>query len=235
MASAQKQEADRIREEYHRREREIGSDFYSLQRPSNLFVRHGQERALLRALIRANCLPLESKRILEVGCGRGQWFATFEALGAQRDLLCGIELDAERGGACSERFPRADVRIGDATELPWEDGTFDVVFQSTVFTSVLDQEVKLQLAKEMLRVVKDEGTLLWYDFHYNNPRNANVRGIGRSEIARLFPNCSIWLRRATLAPPIIRKVVPFSWTLASSLQSLYFLNTHLIGFIKKYG
>lgn len=235
MAAPPKQELDRIREEYHRREREIGSDFYSLQRPSNLFVRHGQERALLRAITRSQCLPLEGKRILEIGCGRGQWLVTFETLGANRDRLAGIELDAERGGACAVRFPLADIRIGDATELPWEDGTFDIVFQSTVFTSVLDNDLKMKLSKEMLRVVKDEGVLLWYDFHYNNPRNANVRGIGRREISQLFPDCDVWLRRATLAPPIIRKLVPISWTMAALLESLSFLNTHLIGYIKKRG
>lgn len=234
MAAPRKQELDRIRDEYQRREREIGSDFYSMQRPSNLFVRHGQERALLRALESSKCLPLEGKRILEVGCGRGQWFVTFECLGANRDRLAGIELDAERGQACAERFPLADIRIGDAATLPWEDGTFDIVFQSTVFTSVLDSELKATLAKEMLRVKKAGGILLWYDFHCNNPRNANVKGIGRHEISQLFPDCDIWLRRATLAPPIIRKLVPISWTFAALMESLSFLNTHLIGHIKEH-
>jgi len=104
-----------------------------------------------------------------------------------------------------------------------------------VLTSVLDDEVKHQLAQEMLRVVKDDGILLWYDFRYNNPRNPNVRGIGRREIARLFPSCYIWLRRVTLAPPIARTVAPVSWTLAALLESLYFMNTHYIGTIKKRG
>ncbi len=235
MASTHKQETDRIREEFHRRERELGPDFYALHHPGNLFVRHGQEQALLRALLHSESVPLENQRILEIGCGRGQWFVTFETLGAQRDKLAGIELDAERGGACAERFPHADIRIGDATRLPWDDGSFDIVFQSTVLTSVLDDEVKHQLAQEMLRVVKDDGILLWYDFRYNNPRNPNVRGIGRREIARLFPSCYIWLRRVTLAPPIARTVAPVSWTLAALLESLYFMNTHYIGTIKKRG
>lgn len=235
MASTHKQESDRIREEFHRREREMEPDFYALHRPGNLFVRHGQERALLTALIRSESVPLGDKRILEIGCGRGQWFVTFETLGARRDKLAGIELDVERGQACAERFPHADIRIGDATQLPWDDGALDIVFQSTVFTSVLDDQVKQRLAQEMLRVVKQDGVLLWYDLHRNNPRNPNVRGIGRREIARLFPSCYIWLRRATLAPPIARKVVPVSSTIATLLESLNFLNTHNIGYIKKPG
>ncbi len=229
------QETDRIRNEYRRRDRELGSEFYGLHRPGNLFVRHGQERALLQALLRSQSVPLEDKRILEIGCGRGQWFVTFETLGAQPDHMAGIELDADRAEDCAVRFPPADIRVGDATQLPWDDGTFDIVFQSTVLTSVLDPKVKTQLANEMLRVVKEDGVLLWYDFQYNNPKNPNVRGIGRREIARLFPSCYIWLRRATLAPPIARAVVPISWVFATLLESLYFLNTHYIGYIKKRG
>ncbi len=229
------QEADRIREEYNRRELEIASDYYALHRPENLFMRHGQERAILRSLIHSESTPLNNKRILEIGCGQGQWFATFETLGAEPNHLAGIELDAGRGEACAKRFPHADVRVGDASQLPWDDGTFDIVFQSTVFTSVLDLDFKRQLAQEMLRVVKDDGILLWYDFQYNNPRNANVRGIKRREIAQLFPSCYIWLRRTTLAPPIVRRLAPVSWTIASLLDSLSFLNTHYSGYIKKLG
>ena len=41
--------------------------------------------------------------------------------------------------------------------------------------------MKQKVAAEMLRVVKPQGLILWYDFRYNNPRNSNVRGIGAAE------------------------------------------------------
>ena len=235
MASASNLESQRILEEYDRRERALGEEFYALHRPGNLFVRHGQERALLRALSRAACLPLANKRILEIGCGRGQWFVTYECLCAKRHSLAGIDLEAQRAAECAQRFAGADIRVGDATKLPWEDRSFDIVFQSTVFTSVLDAAVKPALAAEMLRVVKDTGAILWYDFRYNNPRNPHVRGIRHSEIKRLFPGCEIWLRRATLAPPLARRLVPWSWTFAALVEATQLLNTHLVGYIKKRG
>jgi hypothetical protein len=43
-------ETDRILEEHRRREHEIPAGFYDLDRPANLFLRHGQERALRGAL-----------------------------------------------------------------------------------------------------------------------------------------------------------------------------------------
>jgi hypothetical protein len=54
----QTQEAQRIIEEYSRREREIPADFYALWRPANLYIWQGHERAVLRGLSRAGLLPL---------------------------------------------------------------------------------------------------------------------------------------------------------------------------------
>jgi SAM-dependent methyltransferase len=225
-------EAARIRAEYERREREIGRDFYALTSPPNLFARHGQERALLRGLRTANALPLESKRILEIGCGRGQWFGVFEDFGAVRQQLAGIDLDATRVGEAHARWPDADIRVGDATSLPWSDDSFDIVFQSTVFTSILDDEVRRACAREMLRVLARGGSIIWYDFRYDNPSNANVRGIPTREIAALFPSCTVNVEPVTLAPPLARRIVPHSWLLARGLERLRVLNTHLLAVIR---
>ena len=54
----------------------------------------------------------------------------------------------------------------------------------------------------MIRVVKNEGMILWYDYHVNNPWNPDVRGVKKQEILRLFPSCQIRVQRTTLAPPL---------------------------------
>src|SRR5215467_6730268 len=80
--------------------------------------------------------------------------------------------------------------------------------------------MKRQMASEMCRVLKPDGLILWYDYHMNNPWNAGVRGVKKREIHRLFPGCSIDLRRITLAPPFARWIVPRSWLLAYLLERL---------------
>jgi SAM-dependent methyltransferase len=230
---ANDQETRRILGEYQRRAREIPADFYALSRPANLFYRHGQERALLAALRKAALLPLQDRLILDVGCGTGQWYSAFENFGAARANLAGIELNPDRARSCSRSFPGIDVRTGDATSLPWMSESFDLVFQSTVFTSILDFEMKQAIAREMLRVLKPGGVIFWYDFTYNNPRNSQVRGIGRLEIRRLFPGCAVEVRRVTLAPPVARRLVPVSWFLACLLEELKLLNTHCFGVIRR--
>lgn len=225
-------EAARIRAEYARREREIGREFYALTTPANLFVRHGQQRALLDTLRTGGLLPLAEKRVLEVGCGRGQWLTVFEDFGVRRENLAGIDLDASRLAEAEHRYPGADLRVGDATALPWPSASFDIVFQSTVFTSILDGEVRRRVAAEMRRVVRPGGVVLWYDFRYDNPRNAHVRGIGAAEIRELFGGCAVTLTPVTLATPLSRLIVPKSWLLASTLERLGVLNTHYVGLIR---
>ena len=51
---------------------------------------------------------------------------------------------------------------------------FDIVMQYTVFTSVLDYEVKKRIAREMVRVSKKNGSIIWYDMRITNPSNLNI-------------------------------------------------------------
>jgi ubiquinone/menaquinone biosynthesis C-methylase UbiE len=167
-----------------------------------------------------------------VGCGSGEGLlTTFEEFGIERSDISAIDLSSERTAACSARFGGADIRVGDAGSLPWEDEMFDIVFQATVFTSILDQDAKQQVAKEMLRVLKPAGCIVWYDFIWDNPRNNQVKGIKLSELRTLFPETSICAKRITLAPPLARKIVPFSWSLASMLERLVVLNTHYMALV----
>jgi ubiquinone/menaquinone biosynthesis C-methylase UbiE len=226
------QEVERIRQEYARRSREIAPDFYALDRPANLFARHGQERALRRALEVGGLLPLAGRRFLEVGCGSGGWLGLLTRLGAEPQRLAGIDLDGERVTQARRHFPEADLRPGDAATLPWPDDHFDAVVQSTVFSSILDAALQDQVAAEMLRVLRPGGGVIWYDFFVNNPKNPHVRGVPPRRIRTLFPGASMRAWRVTLAPPLARRVVPWSWTLATVLEGLRLFNTHTLALVR---
>jgi SAM-dependent methyltransferase len=226
-------EAKRIVAEYARRDRELPSDLYALHRPANLYIQHGHEQALLWGLRKAGMAPLDDRRVLDVGCGFGEWLGVFERFGARRDRLAGIDLNESRVSVAAASYTAADVRLGDAAQLPWGDQTFDVVFQRTIVSSILDLEIKKRVAAEMLRVLRPEGAILWLEFAYNNPSNRNVRGIGFRELRRLFPDCRIRSRSVTLAPPLARRFVPVSWTLARVVESLRVLNTHYLAVIQR--
>jgi SAM-dependent methyltransferase len=226
-------EADRILAEYARRAEEVPAELYAPTNPAHLFIRQSLERALVRMLGEAGALPLSGRRVLDVGCGYGQWLADLETLGAERRLLAGIDLVPERVEKARARLGGADIREGDASELPFEEGAFDLVLQSMMFSSILDASVKRRAAAEMSRVLAPGGLVLWYDFFVNNPRNPNVRGVGRREVEELFPGFDLRWRRVTLAPPLLRALAPRLRPLAGALQGLRVLNTHALATLSR--
>lgn len=193
-----------------------------------------RERRFLSLLRENGCVPLSDKRILEIGCGKGELLREVVKWGAEPENVVGVELLDDRVSDAVRLCP-GGTRIvrGNAANLDFPDGSFDLVLQSTVFTSVLDQRTKSRMASEMLRVLKPDGLILWYDYHMNNPRNSDVRGVGRREIHGLFRGCAIELRRITLAPPLARLLAPYSWLLCYLLSKVPILCTHYIGVIRK--
>ena len=156
--------------------------------------------------------------------------------GARPENFAGIDLLPERVEKAGILCPSGvTIKVGSAAKLNFPDGSFDLVLQSTVLTSVVDPSLKRQIASEMLRVVKEKGLLLWYDYLVNNPWNPDVRGINKGEIARLFPGCKIELRLITLAPPLCRRLALYSWSACYLLERLRVFNTHYLGVITKRG
>ncbi len=164
---------------------------------------------------------------MELGC------LSFFKWGADPAALCGIDLSAARIEHARQRIPQADLRAGSASELPWPAQSFDLVTQFTVFTSILDPALKRAVAAEMVRILKPDGAILWFDFRVNNPANSHVRGIPAREIRSLFAGCEIALASALLAPPLGRLIARWSWTLAELLHALPFFRTHYVGLIRK--
>jgi len=84
----------------------------------------------------------------------------FIKYGATPENLYGIDLLSDRMETAKRLSPHLNFYLGSATELPFEDEFFDIVMQFTVFTSVLDTEMKQKIAKEMFRVLKLEGIII---------------------------------------------------------------------------
>jgi ubiquinone/menaquinone biosynthesis C-methylase UbiE len=227
------QERNRVQAEYARRRREIPADRYAPWDPAEMFMRTNRRRSAARLLRACGVFPSAGARCLEVGVGELGWLPALVDWGVRAKDLSGIDLDTPHIEAAREAVPSADLRVGDATALPWDDGTFDLVIASTLFTSILDTRVRKQVASEIARVLRVGGALLWYDFAFDNPRNANVKKVERRELIELFPTLGGRIERITLAPPITRFIAPRSWTIATLLETLPWLRTHLIGVLVK--
>ena len=221
-----------IRERYARRP--CTDSRYSWFSPGHLFVVQERERRVLDLLARSGCLPISTKKILEVGCGTGYWLREFLKWGARPENVVGVDLLASRVAEARRLCPSAlSLVCGSASALGFPNASFDLVLQSTVFTSILDPEVRGRVAAEMLRVLKPNGLILWYDFHVDNPHNRDVKGVRKREVFRLFSGCEVRLRRITLAPPIARLLAPHSRLRLPWLEKIPWLCTHYLGVVRK--
>ena len=232
-SSARARERERIVAEYRRREAAVATDLYAAWNPAAQHLVHARKRLAAGLLHRAGLFPDARTCCLEVGYGRCGWLADLIGWGARERNLYGVEIDPRRAVHARLRLPAARLTIADAARLPWPVDSFHLVVMSTVLTSILDPEVRRQIAAETVRVIRPGGALLWYDFAIDNPSNTAVSGIGRREIRRLFPELRGPVRSTTLAPPIARRIAPHSWWLAELLESLPLLRTHLLGVLVK--
>jgi ubiquinone/menaquinone biosynthesis C-methylase UbiE len=226
-------ERDRMRREYERRARDIAADRYASWQPSMQFMLEKRSNLAAAMLKQLNRMPGARDKCLEVGFGTGAWLHQLAEWGVSESNLHGIELDEARVTETRPFFPSADLRVGDAVDLPWREGEFQLVVASTLFTSVLDLSVRRLIANQIYRVLAPGGVLLWYDFAINNPRNVNVRKITRKEVTALFPDLRGQIKSVTLAPPLTRVVAPRSRAIANFLEAIPFLRTHLLAVLMK--
>ena len=218
----------RLRAEYAERARRVDkTDRYSLFNPAQLFAIQQRQRVILMCLRQHGFYPLHERRILELGCGSGGVILEYLIFGAAVHKLHGAELLFNRVQMAHHTLANLPLTNADGQNLPYATHSFDLSMHFTVFSSIQDDEIKTNVAREMLRVTKPNGMILWYDF-WLNPTNPQTRGIRRAEICRLFPNCTFEFHKITLAPPIARRVVSVSWMLALLLEKMKIFNSHYL-------
>ncbi len=235
MPQPLRDEAQAISARYARRQsRDDLADLYSPLRPEVLLSRQERERGLARLLALHAPRPLAELDVLEVGCGTGGNLLELLRLGATPALLTGLELLPERHAAACEALPAAaTVWLGDATQAPVVAESQDVVLQSTVFSSLLDDAFQQRLADTMWSWLKPGGAVLWYDFTVDNPNNRDVRGVPLARVRQLFPQGRVTAQRVTLAPPLARVVCRWHPRLYGVFNALPLLRTHVLAWITK--
>jgi SAM-dependent methyltransferase len=211
-------------------------DRYSLLRPEVWQMVQERQRALLRLLVRQGCTDLPALRLAEVGCGGGGNLLELLRLGFAPEHLQGLELLPERHHQARHVLPDAvTLTLGDATQADIAPASLDLVLQSTVFSSLLDDAFQQELARAMWRWLKPGGAVLWYDFTVDNPRNRDVRGVPMARVLALFPQGRIRHHRVTLAPPLARMVCRVHPGLYGVFNAVPLLRTHVLAWVGKPG
>jgi SAM-dependent methyltransferase len=120
----------------------------TLGHPSYVW-RFGQNRRL--ELIRKYA-PLEGKRVLDVGCGVGMYLRAIQAIGGR---VYGVDIDCDRAVSAHELLP--NVVVAPAEQLPFVQGSFDVVLLHEVLEHVEDDRCTI---RDAFRVLSAKGRMV---------------------------------------------------------------------------
>jgi arsenite methyltransferase len=110
--------------------------------------------------------PVQSgEAVLDVGCGAGVDLLIAAQLVGRNGRVCGLDLTPEmveqaRANLGRIGVPNADVAVGPAEAMPFQDGSFDVVISNGVLNL---SPLKEQTYREIHRVLRRGGRLQFAD------------------------------------------------------------------------
>jgi len=197
----------RIRTAYSGEARQNKSELYQWYRQDALLARYRLRAVAASMLVHRGWDDLRHKEMLDVGCGSGSWLRTLVEWGARPEQLHGIDLREERVEYARFLAPHCDWQVASGFALPYADASMDFVSAHTVFSSIVEQDSRVAMATEMMRVVKSDGLIMLFDFRVSDPRNRDTVGIPRQEVQRLFPGFHMNAKSLVLAPPLARLLV----------------------------
>lgn len=153
----------------------------------DLQLRRTSVLALLEPKLRTAATALD---VLDVGCGTGSLLRTLSAWPVR---LHGGDLVPQMVAETSRRLPGADLRVADATQLPWARETMDIVTCTGVLEYLDEPACAL---REMHRVLRPGGTLV---VSFPNRRSL-FRRASRWETAAESLAAGLWRRLRGAAP-----------------------------------
>jgi ubiquinone/menaquinone biosynthesis C-methylase UbiE len=219
-------EQERIRETY--RSYETGGRERIWDLSNRGFARLSQDRDIRIRDLLARSLPPARGSMLDVGCGDGALLGDVSSRWPGVSLT-GLDLQAERIAEAQASVPDATFIVGSADDLPFADGSFDVVSAVTLMSSLPTKRMETDAAREIARVTHPGGWLVWFDLRYDNPTNPAVHGVTANRLSELFPGWRQELRSTTVIPPVARRLGPTTPLLYPVLEAIPVLRSHLIG------
>ena len=112
--------------------------------------------------------PKEGMSVLDVGCGTGMLLELYQN---EKCNTFGIDPSPSMLDVAKSRLKgRADLRQGDASDLPFNDQTFDLI-TTTMALHEMTSGVQSLVIEEIKRTLKEDGRFLIIDYHPGTDRS----------------------------------------------------------------
>ncbi len=170
----------------------------------------------LRTYDNANLLPAEALilaryrealtgRVLDLGCGAGRILGYLLLLGA--DALA-IDLSPQMVERCRQRFPEADVRVGDMTNLSATvSGQFDALLLTANLIDVFDDAERRKVLAELRGLLRPGGLLIFSSHnldHWDRPGAGRGSRLVQMLRAAARRGLTVWVHLAISFPEKVR-------------------------------
>ena len=112
-------------------------------------------------------LPKKGMKVLDVGCGTGLHLDIYRRFDCN---LYGIDTSTSMLDVARSRLgDNAELHLGEATKMPYEKDTFDLVLCMLALHE-MDQLTRILVLSEIRRVLKTDGHILLVDYHTGHVR-----------------------------------------------------------------
>jgi ubiquinone/menaquinone biosynthesis C-methylase UbiE len=114
-------------------------------------------------LLRTVTPSLQGWRVMDVGCGDGTWTRSYVEFGAEPEDITGVDVSDAWLDQARRKNPAITYVTGDGINLPFPDASFDLVTQWVCFSCIPDYGLRRRVAGEIMRVMKPNGYIFWWD------------------------------------------------------------------------
>ena len=192
----------------------------------DVLIKEERDKQIYQSLINNKNFSKRNE-ILDFGCGEGFIMEQLVNWGADRNQLTGVDISEKRIKKAKSRFESLRfLHVKD--KIPVSDDKFTIIVISTVFSSIIGTSNRVFWAQEIDRVLKKDGSIIFYDMKGNNPFNSKTKKISKKELQHLFKNYSIKTKSLTVLPQLSRIISLVSPNIYPFLTKLRFLHTHYI-------